>query len=216
MIITKQHQRHDGKNRSLRFLALFDRASDRNPVGCRKARVQFCDRGSERVDHGFGQYPRADFGLYGQCRDTVAPPDQRVFLSEVECRDLTERNGAAVRKRDLQSPQSGKRQALFVGCSGQDVDEVDAVPDLRNGFARHHAVHDRGNRLRAQAQQPRLILVDADADHASRLHPIEIDMPRTGIGCHDLGELKPDVPHFADIRAAHSILHRPPDRRTQP
>ena len=40
------------------------------------------------------------------------------------------------------------------------------------------AVQHRGQRLRTEPQQPRLVLVDVDPDHPRRLHPVEIDVPR--------------------------------------
>jgi hypothetical protein len=39
------------------------------------------------------------------------------------------------------------------------MDEIDAVADLGDGLAGHEPVHDRGDSLRAQAQESRLILV---------------------------------------------------------
>ena len=82
----------------------------------------------------------SDFRLHGQRRDAVAAPDQRIFLLEIEGRDLAERNGPSIRERDLHGAQRRERNALFVVRPRNDVDQIDAIPDLRDGLARNHGI----------------------------------------------------------------------------
>ena len=65
------------------------------------------------------------------------------------------------------------------------------------GRARDDGVEHAGERLRAQPEQPRLVLVDADTRPARRLDPVEVDVHRVGIGGDDLAELQRDVAHLA-------------------
>ena len=102
-----------------------------------------------------------------------------------------------------------------VGRPHHHVDQVDSVPHLGDGGARHHGVHDSRNRFRAQAQQPRLILVDADANLPARLDPIKIDLPAAGIRGNDLGQSESDIAHLVHVRTADAILHRPAHRRPE-
>src|SRR5262249_8467705 len=64
----------------------------------------------------------------------------------------------------------------------------------------------------AQAQEPRLVLIDADAHLPGGFDPIEIDAPRARIAGDDLGDPKGDFAHRIRIRAADAVLHRPADR----
>ena len=64
------------------------------------------------------------------------------------------------------------------------------------GRAGDHGVEHAGHRLRAQAEQARLVLVDADADLARRLDPVEIDRLGIGAAGHDLGQVERDRAHL--------------------
>ena len=93
-------------------------------------------------------------------------PNQPIFLHEIEARDLAERHGASVRQWKLQALQRRERDALLVLGARNDVDKIDVVTHLGDRCAGHHCVQDLGERLRAQPQEPRLILIDADAHFA--------------------------------------------------
>ena len=108
-----------------------------------------------------------------------------------------------------------ERDALLVGRAHDDVDEVDVVADLGDGAARYHRVEHARQRLRAQPQQARLVLVDADAHLPGRLDPVEIDVHGLRIVGDDLGELEGDLAHLRRVRTADAILHRPSDRRSE-
>ena len=54
--------------------------------------------------------------------------------------------------------------ALLVECPRDDVDEIDVVAHLRDGVPGHTVFIASASVLRAQAEQPGLVLVDADAD----------------------------------------------------
>ena len=84
---------------------------------------------------------------------------------------------------------------------------------MRDGRTGDDGVQHLRQCLRAEAQQPSLILVDIDPDHAGRLHPVEIDVPRVRIARHDAGKPQRDVTHLRYIRTADTILDRPTDRR---
>ena len=95
------------------------------------------------------------------------------------------------------------------------VDQVDVVAHLGDDRAGDGGIQHGGERLRAQAEPARLVLVDLDAHLAGRLVPVEIDAPRVGAGRHHLGELERDLAHLVHVRAADAILHRPADRRPE-
>ena len=83
------------------------------------------------------------------------------------------------------------------------------------GVPDHDGVQRLGQRLRAQAEKPGLILVDPDPDLARGLHPVEVDQPQIGVFAHRLAELERDRAHLGDVRPADPILHRPADRRPE-
>ena len=120
--------------------------------GVGRLAASFSDLRSDRGDRGFGQPAGSHIRLHGQCGDAVAPPDQRIFLPKIKSCELAKRNRAAIRKRDLQGSQCRERDTLFVGRARYHVDQVDAIPDLRDGCARHHCVQHVGDCLGAQAQ----------------------------------------------------------------
>ncbi len=98
-----------------------------------------------------------------QVRHAVAPPDQRILLFVVEARELRQGHGPAIRQRHLKRAQTVDRDALLVGGAGHDIHEVDVVANLRDRNARHDGIEDARHGLRTEAEQARLVLVDADA-----------------------------------------------------
>ena len=118
-------------------------------------------------------------------------------------------------KRKLQVAQRRQGDALFVGRPHDHIDQIDTVPYLRDSHARHHLVEHCRDGVRAQAQEPCLVLIDADTNLPGRLDPIEIDPPRAGVRGDGLGEPKSDIAHFVHVRTAEAILHRPTDRRAE-
>src|SRR5215831_5541147 len=174
----EQHQGNHREDRSLRLRALLDRPAHRNVIGPRQSGLQRCNRGGKRGNDSLRRRALRDVGLDGERGDSVAAPDQRKFPLELEGGELAERNGAAARKCKLQIAQRLQRNALLVGRPDEHVDEIDPIAHLGDRRAGHHGVEHRSYGLRAQPQQPRLVLIDADANLPARLHPIEIDSPR--------------------------------------
>src|SRR5262249_60142706 len=123
-----------------------------------------------------------DGGRDAESGHSVAAAEQRKVPLELEWGEWAERNGAAARERKLQIAQRLQRNALLVGRPDEHVDEIDPIAPLGDRRAGHHGVEHRSYGLRAQPQQPRLVLIDADANLPAGLHPIEIDAPRPWVG----------------------------------
>ena len=104
--------------------------------------------GVQSLDHRFRQYARHDVGLHRQRRHPIAPPDQRIFLLILECRELAERYGAAAGKRYLNRCAD---VSTDIRCSSvarrHDVDQIDVVPDLRDRGTGDDGVEDARDRL---------------------------------------------------------------------
>ena len=113
----------------------------------------------------------------------------------------------------MHGAQGSKRDTLFIRRTCDDIDQIDIVAHLGNGGAGYDGIQNAGQCLRAEAQQARLILVDANAHLAGGLYPVKIDLFGFGIGCDDLGELESDLAHLTYVRSADAILHGPSDRR---
>ena len=209
----EQHQGHLGEDRGLRLRAFLDGAAGVDAIAFRQACVELLDRRSQRPHRGFGRRAGGDIGLDRQCRHALAPPDQREFLLEFESRDLAERHRASVRERKLQRSQGRERDPLLVLGAGDDIDEIDVVAHLGDRRPGHHRVQDLGQRLRAQAQKPGLILIDLDAHLARRLHPVEIDQPEIASAPMTWPSCKRDRAHLRNVGTADPVLHRPADRR---
>ena len=103
------------------------------------------------------------------------------------------------RQRHLQGAQGRKRHTLFIGRAGDDIDQIDVVAHLGNGGAGYDGIQNTGQCLRTEAEQARLILVDANAHLAAGLDPVKIDLLGFGIGGDDLGKLESDLAHL-DLR----------------
>jgi hypothetical protein len=67
--------------------------------------------------------------------------------------------------------------------------------------------------LRAQAEQPRLVLVNPDPDLARGLHPVKIDEPQICVLPHRLAKLERNLAHLRGVGPTDAILHGPTDRR---
>ena len=82
--------------------------------------------------------------------------------------------------------------------------------------AGHRGVQRGADGARVEADQARLVLVDADAQLARRLHPVEVHpLARRGSAAIDLRELQRDLVHLVRVGPAHAVLHRPADRRAE-
>ena len=134
----EQHQRHHGDDRGLRIL--------RSPRRCRRPRcdtrpgrlaLSFSTAGAERGDHGLGQSIREP---RRPARSSVGTRSRRQTngnsCSKSKRRDLAERHRASVRQRHLQGAQGRERDALLVGRARETIDQIDAVPHLRDRCAR--------------------------------------------------------------------------------
>ena len=68
-------------------------------------------------------------------------------------------------------------------------------------------------RLRAEAQQARLVLIDADMHFPGRLDPVEIHIHGIPVGCDDLSKLEGNFANLRYVGTADPILYGPPDGR---
>ena len=66
--------------------------------------------------------------------------------------------------------------------------------------------------LRAQTQEPRLVLVDLNPDRSRWFHPVVVYIASAGVRSQGVRDLESDGPHLVRVRPADAILQRPPDR----
>ena len=215
VIMMRQHQWHDRDHGGLRFLALFDSTADGDSVGWRKRLGQAVDVRGERVNDGLRRNAGDDIGLHRERRDAIPPPDHRRGLGIIKRRELTERNRAPVRQRNRQLAESGKRGSLFVGRADDHVDQIDIVANLRNRNSRDDRIEHVCKRVRAQAKQPCLVLVDLNAHLTGRFDPIEVHVLCAVARGHDLREFQGNLADLGEVWTANAILHRPSDRRAK-
>src|SRR5262249_6520596 len=150
-----------------------------------------------------------DISLHRERRNAIAPPDNRSGLRIFERGKLAEGNGAPVGQGNGQLPQRCKRGALFVRRANNHVDQIDVVANLRDRDSGNDGVEYTCEGLRAQTEEPRLILVDLNAHFAREFYPIEVDVLGTRVCGDDLGEFEGNLADLRDVRPADAILHRP-------
>src|SRR5262249_41852312 len=145
----------------------------------------------------------------------VAPPDEWKLLIIFERSKLAEWNRLSARQRHLQVAETVQRDSLFVGRARNHIDKINIVADLGNRRTGYDSIQDRGNCLRTETEKARLVLVNANAHLAVRLHPIEIDLLGVRTGGDDLTDFERDLTDPLDVRPADPILHWPSDRRSK-
>ena len=200
-----------------------DAARSRCPRRCRRARSGSPSAGSSPARRSAPRARRrrcpaarpARVRAHGERRHPVAAPHERVLLPELEARELAERHHAPAGDRHLQRAQRRHGRALLVDGARDDVHQIDVVAHLRHRRAGDRRVQHRGDRRGADADLPRLVLVDPELELARRLHPVEVDVPRLGIRRDDLREALRDLRHLVLVRSAHAVLHRPADGRSE-
>ena len=99
--------------------------------------------------------------------------------------------------------------------SRDDIDQIYPVAQLRDIDAGHHSGQRLRQHLRADAEKPGLILIDAHAQRALRLDPVKADFFRAWVTGYDGREFVGDFanPHW--LGTTHAVLQRPANRRPQ-
>src|SRR5262249_39403309 len=190
-------------------------AADGDMVGAWESLTQSIDCRRERAHHRIRERPRYDVRLYGQGRNSIPPPDDRVILIKFEPRKLAERNRAPAWQWNLQCRQRRQRDALLIGGARDDVDQLDVIAQLGNRGAGKDGIEQACQRLGAQAEEAGLVLMDANAYLPAGLDPVEVDMRRLRVRRDDLGEPESDLAHLCHVGTAHAILNRPTDGRAK-
>ena len=178
----EQHQRHDGDDRGLRLRAFLDGAADldvrRPAAGSASSSATAAASASTTAS---GSTPGIDVGPHGQGRHA----GRAARSAGIPARNSKVANWLS---GTVRPPGSGTCMVRSVDsetrCSsvarGDDVDQVDVVAHLGHDRAGHAAVQHGRRACRAEAEQARLVLVDAHAQLPRRLDPVEIDPPRAG------------------------------------
>ena len=159
-------------------------------------------------------------GATSACTVSVGTRSRRqisgVFLLVVEAwRTASSGTVRPLGSGDLQVAQRRERERAPRRRARDDVDEIDVVAHLRDRRAGDDGVELLGERLRAQAEQARLVLVDADAHACAGSIQSKLTLRVCGFGADDLRDAEGDLAHLADVRPADAVLHRPADRRAE-
>src|SRR5262249_44086583 len=96
-----------------------------------------------------------------------------------------------------------------------DIDEIDIIAHLRDGDASDDRVHNTRQRIGAEAELTRLVLIDLDANLSRWFDPVEVDVLRFWISRDDLGELEGNLPHLIEVGTSDTILYWPSDGRSE-
>ncbi len=209
----KSIKRDDGLDRRLALRALFDRASDRHGITGWQLLSEPCHLWRELIDDCLRLH-----AIKGACferdrRKPRAPPYRWLLDVVAQVGDGPERDGSAAQPDQLQVAERINRCAFHSRRAAHDIDQVNAVPHLRDRRAVQHAVQGRGNIFRADAKLARLVLQHVHLDDPRGLHPVEHDVVEARIGSYDPGQPLGEFFDFGDVGSAQPVLHRTSDRR---
>ena len=132
-----------------------------------------------------------------------------------DARDLRQRHHGALARVEIDVLQRVEIETLGRHGTGDDVDQVFALAQMRQRRAVHHGLRDERHVGRRQAERTGLVLVEVDLQRANRVVPVELDVAHLRAGGDDVFYLARDLAHLLRVRTDDTELDREADRRTE-
>jgi hypothetical protein len=140
---------------------------------------------SERPHHGRRLDAGSGICLHGNGGKALPAPNQWRLERIGELCHLFQRKRPAAGDVEHQAAQGFELRAFLGYRTGDDIDEVDAIAQLRHACARQDSVDGLTQGLRADAERTRAVLVYFYADNLRGLVPVKIYVARVrGVAEH--------------------------------